>query len=68
MNDSSHLASQKPSPRFKSYREAQEEFRILVDAYRELCTALLEQSNATPATKARILSLRAVLEGRSDGS
>jgi len=67
MSDSSHLGSTKPTPRFISYKEARRELGTLADAYRELATIMLEDDSVSSHQRARLLSLRAVLDGRSDG-
>ncbi len=56
----------KPTPRFMSYREAHAQYVILADAFRSLSEALLEGDAMTPATRAKVLALRAVLDGRPD--
>ncbi len=58
-------ASGKPPPKFMSYPQALEEFRILTEAYRSLCSILLQGDAVSSQTRAELLALRAALDGRS---
>ncbi len=68
MSVSSPSPGSKPPPKYMTYLEVIERYDILVEAYRSLCDALLV-GDPTPATRAKVLALQAVLEGRpTDGS
>jgi len=60
-------ASEKPTPRFLSHEVAAKQYRIMSDALKLLCDAMLDGEGLSLSTRTSLLALSAALKGLPDG-